>query len=331
MQPASEPQTPPSRARVQPSRIRLEACTHCQLSCGMCKTMGDLPIYGKGSLAPENFRALLERNPWIRRVELGNFGEVLLNRSLPELLRIAQKHGVITEIDEGLNLNDASEEALEALVTCGTARIRCAVDGVTQEVYEKYRVGGNLRKVLHNIQRLNALKQRHGSATPHLIFQFIIFPHNQHQVERAKLLARMLNMEIAFKLDQMSYGQATPESEVARRLTGYSSRADFLAKQKNYYIPIHCHELWLSPQINWDGKLLGCSRNFRKSYDDNCFEGDLLDHLNGERISYAREMLMGRRPLREDLPCGDCAVYAARLEHATWVTEEDLGVTPGSI
>jgi len=79
--------------------------------------------------------------------------------------------------------------------------VRCALDAVTQETYEKYRIGGNLRRVIANIGKINGFKASYGSSRPKLVFQFVIFNHNEHEMEHAELLARMLGMEVSFKLN----------------------------------------------------------------------------------------------------------------------------------
>lgn len=60
--------------------------------------------------------------------------------------------------------------------------IRFAIDGSTQEIYEKYRVGGNLEKVLTNHRAF----KRNSEATT--VLQNILFRHNEHDIEGIKKL-----------------------------------------------------------------------------------------------------------------------------------------------
>ena len=267
---------------------------------------------------------MIDSNPHIRKVELGNFGEVFLNKELPGILRYAYEKNVITTIDEGANLNDASDEALESLVRYQTALVRCAIDGITQEIYEKYRVGGNLHKVIANIQNINAFKEKYQSLKPVLIFQFILFSHNEHQIQRAEVLSKMLKMEIAFKLNCISNALPVQNRDKIRRYIGYSDRAEYLEKERQHYMRHQCYQMWLSPQINWDGKLLGCSRNIQGVYADNVFESNLMSCINNERMTYARAMLMGQKPMRDDIQCLKCGVYKSMLEYGNWITDSEL-------
>ncbi len=311
---------------VMPASIRIEASSLCQLECVLCpRTRGETaPVIGNGVLKFDDFKRIIDLNPHIRKAELGNFGEVFLNRELPDILRYAYEKNVVTTIDEGANLNDASDDALESLVKYKTERVRCAIEGVTQQTYEKYRAGGILRKVIANIQKINTFKAKYQSATPALIFQFIPFSHNEHEMQQAELLAKMLKMEIVFKLNFDSNALPVQNREKIRRYIGYADRAEYLEKERRDYMRQLCHAMWLSPQINWDGKLLGCSRNIWSAYADHVFENDLTDCINNEKMTYARDMLMGLKPLREDMPCRNCRLYKSMLEYGNWITDSEL-------
>jgi MoaA/NifB/PqqE/SkfB family radical SAM enzyme len=312
--------------RVSPTSIRIETCSLCQLKCVLCpRARGETEeVIGRGYLKFDDFKDFIDHNRQIRKVELGNFGEVFLNPELPRILRYAFEQGVVTEIDEGVNLNDATEEALEALVKYQTARVRCAIDGVTQKTYERYRVGGKLRKVIRNIERINALKTKYQSSKPHLIFQFVVFGQNEHEMEGAVLLARMLRMEMSFKLNFYANALAVQNPDRVRRFLGYADRIEYLEREHRHYMRHQCYEMWLRPQINWDGKLLGCSRNMWGVFAGNVFEEDLLSCINNEKMRYAREMLMGRKPPRQDMPCMRCGVFRSMVEYDNWITKSEL-------
>ena len=85
-----------------------------------------------------------------------------------------------------------------------------------------------------------------------------------------------------------------------------------------------CTQLWLQPQINFDGKVLGCCVNYRGDFG-NAFQEGLYECLNSEKMSYARQMLLGYKEGREDIPCTTCKYYGSRKKRASWVTPADLG------
>ena len=77
-------------------------------------------------------------------------------------------------------------------------RKNISIDGTTQEVYEKYRVGGNLEKVFDNLKKLIARKKLYKSNTK-IHWDFIVMKHNAHQVEEAKKMAS--DFGVGIKID----------------------------------------------------------------------------------------------------------------------------------
>jgi len=309
-----------------PTSVRLEACSLCQLKCPLCPETQDkaTTIIGQGYLSYKTFKAFIDNNPKINWVELASSGEAFLNPDLPKILEYTHTKKITTTINEGANLNYASDEALEALVKYETQVVRCAIDGVTQETYATYRVGGKLKNVIENVRKINTYKKKYRSSKPYLIFQFIVFGHNEHEMEKAALLANLLTMKISFRYNLLPDCMPVKNRSHVRGLIGYVDRRDYLKKTEKDYVRGVCHALWKSPQINWDGKLLGCSNNIRVIFSENVFDGNLLMHYNGEKIRYARQMLMGKAPPREDLPCLGCPMYEALKKFDNWITLDEI-------
>src|SRR5262245_15578914 len=85
-----------TRQAGQPSRIRLEASSLCQLRCPSCPTtVGAIhPTIGNGFLRFEDFKALIDGNPSLESIELSNYGEALLNPHLVQILEYAAAKSV---------------------------------------------------------------------------------------------------------------------------------------------------------------------------------------------------------------------------------------------
>ena len=206
------------------------------------------------------------------------------------------------------------------------ARVRCAIDGVTQETYQKYRVGGDLNKVIRNIHKINALKERYRSSTPDLILQFVLFGHNRHELEKAALLAKMLKMDFFPRLNYSTdaFTLSVQQRESIRQSLGYADRKDYLEKRGRNYLREACYHLWQDPQIGWDGELLGCGCNQYGTFSGNVFKEGLVPCINNEKMQYARQMLMGRMPPRKDIPCVRCDSYRSMVQFGNWITETEI-------
>jgi MoaA/NifB/PqqE/SkfB family radical SAM enzyme len=315
--------------KIKPYRIGVESSSLCQLSCPSCPTASGLAhaVTGKGWLQATEFETLLEENPWVRQVELSNYGEMFLNPQIPEILRIACERNVRLTADNGVNLNRASPEALEALVRYRFHSMKCSIDGCTPGTYALYRSGGDLRKVLENIRTINRLKREYRSKYPLLTWQFIAFKHNTHEIPAARQFATELGMDFVLKL---SWDPGLAPDEGNEQLTGelgVSSRDEYRKRFGGSYVQGICRQLWEQPQINWDGKLLGCSRNFWGDFGGNAFTEGLLPSINNEKITHARNMLRGKAPPREDIPCSTCDLYLNRAATGNWIASSWIPVS----
>ena len=91
------------------------------------------------------------------------------------------------------------------------------------------------------------------------------------------------------------------------------------------YLSSICQQLFDDPQINWDGKNLGCCRNFWGDFGGNAFADGLRACFNHEKMNYARAMLRGRAPPRDDIPCSTCGgMYHSMRARSDWVRRDGL-------
>ncbi|HWL74230.1 MAG TPA: radical SAM protein, partial [Burkholderiaceae bacterium] len=317
--------SPALRTNFQPiltSAIRLEACSACQLRCPSCPTTTGHTeeVVGKSALKLADFVKLIDDNPWIGSIELSNYGESFLNPELLGILRHAYERNVTLEFANGANFNHVRDEVLEGLVRYRVANVTCAIDGASQETYKRYRVRGNYDRVIDNIRRVNHFKRALGSELPHLSWQFIAFGHNQHEIPVARALAAELGMRFYVKLSWDTDFSPLVDEDAVRTANeaGVASRTEYLEKFGSDYLGSICMQLWKHPQINWDGKVLGCCRNFWGDFGGNAFRDGLLESLNHEKMAYARDMLEGKKPARPDIPCTTCELYTRRERDKQW-------------
>jgi hypothetical protein len=75
-------------------------------------------------------------------------------------------------------------------VESGLDRLIISIDGTTQDVYEQYRVGGRLEKVLEGARNIVRWKKELKSKTPFVFFQFLVVRPNEHQLDDIRKLAK---------------------------------------------------------------------------------------------------------------------------------------------
>ena len=83
------------------------------------------------------------------------------------------------------------------LVGCGLDHLVCAIDGITQESYQMYRVGGDVQVALEALKTIVEERKRQRSST-FVEWQFLVHGHNAEEVQQAKLLAKTLGVHIRF-------------------------------------------------------------------------------------------------------------------------------------
>jgi FkbM family methyltransferase len=314
---------------IKPSKIRLEASSACQLKCASCyrNTEAFRSAVRNGFLKFGDFRKLVDENPWIKEIELSNNGEIFLNPELLEMIKHAHELGIALTADNGVNLNAVKEAVLEGLVKYRFKSMTVSIDGASSATYRVYRVGGNFETVIENIRKINLFKQQYQSEYPQLLWQFIAFGHNEHEIDLAEKMARALGMNFYVKLTWDDRFSPLRNPERIRKLVGAATREEYKQRYGVEYFHETCHQLWDGPQVNWDGKVLGCCRNWWGDFGGNAFEDGLLKSINSEKTKYARDMLLGKKKPMEGIPCTTCSMYMRMKAEDKWLIRPSL--SPG--
>ncbi len=293
------------------SEVSIDLSTICQLKCVECSTSKGIThngIVGKGQFKFNQFVAFIEKNPQIKRIEMSNWGEIFLNKDIASIIKYAYEKNVTLYCGNGTNFNDVEDEVLDFLVKYKVEFLNLSIDGATQETYEKYRVKGNLNKVFKNIERLNYYKEKYKSEYPKLSWQFVIFGHNEHEIPLVKKLCEKYNMVFNPKLNYSSFSPVIDKDFVRRESgLGVADRQEYKElHHKEYKAP--CYHCFSSPQINWNGKILGCSVNKWKTIGDTSQE-TIEEWEHSEIYKTLIRVLFEGEDCPPNLPCYFCPNY----------------------
>ncbi|MDR2685866.1 MAG: radical SAM protein [Rickettsiales bacterium] len=302
--------------------IRLDLCTMCNLECTGCfMRRKNYCNRGKGFVPFAQFSKFLNDNKFVRHIEISGQGEPFLNPHIVKILEYAHAHNVRITCENGTNFNAMPDEVLDAIVSTGVGYINVAIDGASQDTYVQYRRGGDFDRVIANIKKLNEYKRAANSELPKLGWQYVILPTNDSvkEIQRAKAMAVDLNMKISFLRDNNGY--VPPNREEIERETGLSygdgvlvGQASFARNTRDYV----CTQLWNAPQINWDGRLLGCCMNMFHDYDANVFAAGLEKALQTPLYTATKEMLCGGKTAKGS-PCLQCHNYKEMQMRGQWL------------
>ena len=181
----------------RPFQLMLDPVNNCHLSCPGCLHTSN-PRHAEsfdwpGGLLPMPTyeRFLAEQGPTGWGMVLYNWGEPLLNKRTPEMIRLAKRQ----LLHVCLSTNFSVRFDVPALVASGLNFLFLSLDGATQTTYERFRRGGDLELCLDNLRRLLEERRRQGTGLPFVLWRYLTFEHNLHEVEEGMRLARELGVD----------------------------------------------------------------------------------------------------------------------------------------
>jgi radical SAM protein with 4Fe4S-binding SPASM domain len=189
---------------------------------------------------------------------LWNQGESFLHKDFLEMVRYASDAGLYTMASTNGHYLNRSED----IVRSSLDSLIISLDGATAETYNQYRIGGDFDRVIAGTRELVAAKRRLRARTPIIHVQFILFKHNEHEMQDIRRLATTLGVDkVTYKTaqvyDEVEAERFLPENPKLRRYDvderSLSTKATAAGK-----VPNRCRTLWMQPVLNWDGAVTPC-------------------------------------------------------------------------
>jgi len=178
------------------------------------------------------------------------------------------------------NAHYLTEQNARRTVESGLDRLIISIDGTTQDVYEQYRVGGRLEKVLAGARNIVQAKREMKSSTPFVIFQFLVVKPNEHQIDEVRQLAEEIGVDDVWLKTAQIYDYENDPNRLIPTLDRFSRYRktgkgyEFKGKLSN-----HCWRLWHDPVITWDGLVAPC-----------CFDKDASHRMGDLKQQSFREI-----------------------------------------
>jgi len=275
----------------------------CQLKCPLCPVGArSLPQAGR-LMSLETFKAVLDKLPFVRTIDLYKSGEPFLNPKLTAMIGYASARGIRVVVSTHFSF-DRPAEFFEDIATSGLERLVISLDGASRESYSRYRVGGDYDLVMSNMQRLTATKTRLRSRKPEIVWQFLVNKFNEHEIATAQKIADSL--KISLDLRPFCLSDDVPDVEfegtIQERKAHWLPVNDkyiYHCYQGEYGYPLFggiCLQLFTGMVVTAEGKVLPCC----EAWDDSSVFGDLLTE-SFEEIWYNRKYLDARaRFFRKD-------------------------------
>lgn len=262
-----------------PISLSFEPTTSCNLRCPECPSGLRAFTRPTGMLKKDFFRETIDQVHKELLYLIFYFqGEPYLNREFLDMVKYASDKGIYTATST--NAHYLTDENARKTVESGLDRLIISIDGTTQDVYEQYRVGGKLDKVLEGARNIVKWKKELKSNTPFVFFQFLVVKPNEHQIEDVKRLAAEVGVdEVRFKTAQIyDYEHGNELIPTLDKFSRYRQKDDGTYSIKSG-LSNHCWKLWHANVITWDGLVVPC-----------CFDKDAMHQLGNLKMQSFKEV-----------------------------------------
>lgn len=243
----------------KPYLFNSELTNHCFLNCIFCPT-GKSNMRQNGYANPQLYENVF--NGLYKYLYLATFhgwGEPLMHKNFDNIINLARSRNICSVLNtNGMLLR---REISEKIINCKLDVLYVSINGVDEESYLKYHHGGSFKIIMENLKNLIDLKKKYKSETPYIEWQFVIFKHNEHQVDKAKKIAKEIEVDsIVF-------------------LPSYTEDVNFEPSNPKFILPRNCpirkksqcKHLWSTITTHWNGKVVQCCYD----YDEKTSYGDI--------------------------------------------------------
>ena len=278
-----------------PFFVSVEPAAVCQLHCPACPVginhKSQITNH-KSQLMPRDIweRVLSQIKDSARIIQFYFQGEPLLHKDLPVMIREAHQAGLYTIVST--NAQAMTQDLANALVAAGLNRIIVSMDGLTDESYGSYRIGGSLEQCKKALQWLQEAKQKQSSLPPSMggsrgatiELQVLRLKTNEHEWAAFKRLYRSLGADrLTFKTAQLyDYAAGHPLMPSNPRYSRYRLGSDGLYHRKNRWP--WCTRVWMGCVIATNGDVLPCCYDKAHEYVyGNIMEAPLAEILRSDK------------------------------------------------
>ena len=276
----------------KPFAISIEPTTACNLGCPECPS--GLRQFNRktGNLKVDLFKEVIDQmKEHLIYLTFYFQGEPYINPDFLDMVKYANQSKIYTSTSTNAHFLN-TDNAIRTIES-GLDKLIVSVDGTTQEVYEKYRINGDLNKALDGIREIVKWKDKLNSNTPKVVMQFLVVKHNEHQINEAKKLAKIVGADsIQFKTAQIyDYVNGSPLIPDLDKYSRYKMNRNGKYEIKNS-LSNQCWRMWHSCVITWDGQVVPC-----------CFDKDAkyklgnLSNQSFDEIWYSEDYMNFRNSL----------------------------------
>lgn len=287
-----------------PYRIFVEPTNRCSLKCPICPTGSGELMKAKRNLSLDEFKEIIDKfGNRLIIINLYGLGEPFLNSEIYEMIKYVKARYRVW-VSTHTNAQNMKDGNIDKLLFCGLDSLTVSLDGMDEESYQFYRIGGSYKKVEHFIKRFlekrNVLKKR----TPKIVLQCLVTKKNEKSLEIYKQKSLELGVDrIVFKTMGVWNGDFIQAEKFMPEIDKYRRYKKNTASVRKYNKI--CGDLYSRIFINSHGDIFPCCRDRFQEYKiGNIFSSDLKNIWNGKNMVELRKQQ--RRGTIQNTICNKC-------------------------
>jgi MoaA/NifB/PqqE/SkfB family radical SAM enzyme len=314
-----------------PSFVKIDVSPFCNLRCTACvhadpngnPHLQQQVFDRKQKMTLEQFSRIIEQiRGRASAVSLYYLGDPMVHPDLDRMCRVAADADLQVHVSTNFSFG-LTDDRIRSIVQSGLSHLTVCIDGLTQEKYARTRVGGNIGRVIHNLERVCRVRRELGQKYPLFEVQYIMYQHNIDEVEKARRMCKELGVEefATFWGDLHNWTSCDPTEFEVR------------GPRPKGRLPL-CHWLYFTTVIKWNGDVIPCcTHRLGMQYVPgadarvfgNVLEKDLAEIWNSHEYRQARRLatdplLSKNEPKLRDNFCDACSVLfdTTRYDKGQW-------------
>lgn len=283
-----------------PTVFYIETALACNLRCPECVIGSGNSTRRPSLMSYSDFQYIWEKiSSSAQLLYPYLWGEPTLNRDLAKIIALASCSAHVQVNTNGTLL---TQPIIESYLESKLGTLMFSIDGVSQPIYEKYRVGGSCELAWKNLELSSKLIYDHQSDTD-LIAVLIAFKHNEHEIPLFLSRCSDLGIRSLVRPAYLRYGSVDrPENPNYHHPSYYpNEQIDAVSK---------CPHLTSAMTIGVDGKTLLCTQDFSDNYQ---FPSLLDSHTTLQNVWFSNEFKRLRDTIaqKRNIPsmCSACIHY----------------------
>ncbi len=258
----------------------------CNLRCSAC-IRADIEIIPNGKfMSFENYKKIIDKMikdiPFLYLVDLYVWGEPILNKDLPKIIKYNNELGLASGLSTNLNNVTHLEKTIEAQ----PAQIRISCSGMSKETYEITHTGGKWPKFSKNVELLSKIIKKYNYKT-NVEFYFHVYKHNIKEIKIAREMCdkNQFNFHpslgIIFQEFMLEYSKTKKVNPKAAAAANLMVRdVDNLLDECKNEIDKNCILTRIVPVINWDMSVMPCCSYSYSELHPNYLDIEFKDLIN---------------------------------------------------